>query len=99
MANDNGLSCMEFPPTPTSARLDAQHRAFILVGDHVQQSIGALLHVANALAQVDEQRLAAQLFHLRVEEDAVELAGARDLAGAQADRKSTRLNSSHGYIS
>src|SRR5688572_7523254 len=85
MANDNGLSCMEFPPpTPTSARLDAQPRPFIPAGKHVQQSTGALLHVANALAQVDEQRLAPQLFHLRVEEDAVELAGAGDLAGAQA---------------
>ena len=51
---------------------------------HVQQAVGALRHVAHALPQIDEQRLAAQLLHLLVEQDAVELARARDLAGAQA---------------
>ena len=64
-----------------SARLDAQHRALVLVGDDVEQAVGALLHVANALPQIREQRLAAQLLHLLVEQDAVELAGSRDLPG------------------
>ena len=73
-----------------SPRLDAQHRAFVLVGDHVEQAVGALLHVANALPQIDEQRLAAQLLHLLVEQDAVELArcpGSRPCAGRRRTRR------------
>src|SRR5262252_3792895 len=65
-------------------RLDTQHRALGLVGDHVQQAVGTLLHVANALAKIGEQRLAPQLLHLLVEEDAIEMTRARDLALAQS---------------
>jgi hypothetical protein len=38
-------------------RLDAQHGSFFLIREQVQQSVGALPHIADALAQFAEQRL------------------------------------------
>src|SRR6185295_8653464 len=64
-------------------RLDAQHRARGFVCDHVEQAVRALLHVANPLVKIDEQRLAPQLLHLLVEQDAIEMARAGNLALAQ----------------
>src|SRR5205809_4716530 len=41
----------------------------------------------------------ADLAHLHLAADLVVLSGCRTAGGEETDRKSTRLNSSHGYIS
>src|SRR5690606_37351731 len=67
---------------------DPQHRALVLVGHDVQQAVRTLCDVADALAQLDEQALAARLLEVLVQQDASEPPGARDLAVAQpADEK------------
>src|SRR5262245_40369837 len=38
-------------------RLDAQNRSVFAVGEHVQQTVASLFHVANPLPQINEQRL------------------------------------------
>ena len=58
-------------------------RLLDLVGQQIQQAVRSLPHVADSLTQLGQQRLAPQLLHLLVEEDALEMARARDLAGAQ----------------
>jgi len=65
-------------------RFDTQQCTVVLVGDHVEQAVGPLPHVANPLMQVAEQPLAAQLLELVVEHDALEAARARNLADARA---------------
>src|SRR5690606_2493593 len=63
---------------------DPQNRALVLVGHDVQQAVRTLRDVADALAQLDEQALAAQLLEVLIEQHAIEPAGARNLAVAQA---------------
>jgi len=62
----------------TGAGLDAQDRTLQLIRRDVEQAIGPLLHIADALMQVDQQRFATQLFHLVVEQQ-------RDRAGRAGD--------------
>src|SRR5688572_5222917 len=70
--------------TPSVRGLDAQNRAGVLVGQEVQQLVRALPHVADALTQIHEQHLTAQLFPVVVEANALEMSRARDLAHAHA---------------
>ena len=59
-----------------------------MVRQHVEQLVGPLAHLADALAEVLQQRFAAQLLHLVVEDDALQVAGAGDAAllqGADED--------------
>ena len=52
-------------------RFDAQQRSvLVVVGEEIQKAVRALAHVANALPQIDEQRLASQLFHVLVDQEA-----------------------------
>src|SRR5690606_36199337 len=64
--------------------LDPEHGALIFVRQDVQELVRPHAHVANALPQVDEQHLAPQLLHVLVEQDALHVAGAGNLAHAQA---------------
>src|SRR5690606_7425769 len=64
--------------------LDPEQRAVALVRDHVQQLVGALTHIADAVPQIFEQGFAAELFHVLVEDDPLQPARARDLAVAHA---------------
>src|SRR5690606_42148698 len=59
-------------------------RAVSLVRDHVEQLVRTLAHVADAPALVLEQLLAANLFHVLVEDDALHLPRSRDLAVTHA---------------
>src|SRR5262245_9651784 len=63
--------------------LDPEYRALLLISDHIEEPVRSLLDVANALTQSDEQRLAAQLFPLLVEENELEVTRAGNLVGAQ----------------
>src|SRR5687767_8694083 len=65
-------------------RLELEDRAVFLVGQHIQQAVRTLLHVADALAQVREECLAAQFLPILVEDDALHLAGAGNAAELQA---------------
>src|SRR5205085_11575814 len=65
-----------------SGRLDSQHGAWFLVGQHVQQFVGTHADVADALVELVEQPLAAQFFELLVEQHTLDMARARNLAGA-----------------
>src|SRR5690606_40366134 len=60
--------------------LNAQQQAIVLVSNQVQASVGALLHVADALAQFGEQALLMHFLAIGVELDAHQLAGAGDLS-------------------
>src|SRR6516162_6003568 len=71
--------------------LDPQQGARFLVRQHIQQSIRALAHVADPLSKFGQQRLAAQFFHLLVKQDALEMAGPRNLTGAQRAHKHIAL--------
>src|SRR6187431_928698 len=51
--------------------LDLENRALLTVGEHVQQAVPALLHVANPPPQIDEQRLPPQLLEVLVDQDSV----------------------------
>src|SRR5690606_19340456 len=70
-------------PAALFRRLDAENGALVLVGDDIEQPVRPLTHVADTLAQIVQQHLAAQLLELLVEQDALELARARHLALAQ----------------
>src|SRR5262245_18874266 len=72
-------------------RFDAEQRPVVFVGDDVEQAVGALPHVADALVQLGQQRLAAQLFELVVEDDPFEFAVARNLAAARAPDEEVTL--------
>src|SRR5688572_10790830 len=65
-------------------RLQLQDRAVVFVRDHVQQAIRTLPHVADALVQLREERLASQLVELVVEDDAFEAAGPRHFPAPRA---------------
>jgi hypothetical protein len=39
----------------SGARLDSQQRAVVLVGEHVNEPVGTLAHVADALMQLGQQ--------------------------------------------
>jgi hypothetical protein len=64
-------------------RFDAKHRAFLLVGEQIQQAVWTLTHVADSLPQLDEERLSPQLLHLLVEQNPLEMAGPRNLPCAK----------------
>src|SRR5262245_55070546 len=66
------------------SRFYSQDRTLDLICCNVDEPIRPLLHIADALVQVTQQRLATQLFHVVVEEHAIELARAGNLALAQA---------------
>src|SRR5690606_13525515 len=66
----------------SASRLDSEHGAFVLVRDDVEQPVGPLGDIADALAEIEKQRFAAKLLEARIEQDAIEPAGARDLAVA-----------------
>ena len=72
-------------------RLEAQQHAVVLVGDHVDQAVGALAHVADALVQLRQQRLAPQLFQLVVQHHALQAARARHLAAPRAAHEEVAL--------
>ena len=71
-------------PSDLRRRFDPQQRAVVFVGDDVEQSIRSLTHVANALMQLGEQGLAAQLFELVVHHHSLESSSARNLATPRA---------------
>jgi PQQ enzyme repeat len=52
-------------------RLHLQQRAVILLREHVQQTIRTLPHIANAVLQLAEHRLAVKLLPLLVEVDSI----------------------------
>ena len=62
-------------------RLDAQHRAMLFVGEHIQQAVRPLANIANSLPHVHQQRFPPQFFHLLVEQNPFHMARARNLAG------------------
>src|SRR5262245_15988121 len=72
-------------------RLDPQHRSLLLIRQQVQEAVGPLPHVADALAEIDEQRLAPQLLPFLVEENALEMSSAWDLARAQRSHEHVAL--------
>src|SRR5262245_16879079 len=63
-------------------RLDAQDAAILVVIDNdVEQLVRSLPHVADTHPERNEQRLAPQLLELLVDEDPIEAACSRNLAG------------------
>src|SRR5262249_742993 len=61
-------------------RFDAKECALLLLRQQVQETVGALAHVADPLLQINEQRFSAKFFHFLVENDAIETAGDRYFA-------------------
>ena len=51
-------------------RFNPQNRSLFLVSEEIQQAVWSLAHIADSLAQLTQQRFAAELFHLLVEENA-----------------------------
>src|SRR5688500_16248592 len=70
--------------TQLERRLYAQDRPVLVVDEHVEQSVRALPDIAHTVSPVRQQGLAAELLHLFVEQNSLDLARADDLAGAQA---------------
>src|SRR5262245_42693250 len=64
-------------------RLNPKNSARLLVGEQIQQSVGALPDIAYALPQFDKQGFPSQFLQLLIKEDAFEVAGPRNLAGSQ----------------
>src|SRR5688572_2193578 len=71
--------------------LDAEQRGVVLFGEHVQITIRSLPHVADALLQFAQHRLAPDLLPLLVELDPLHVSGARRLALPQAADKDIPL--------
>src|SRR5688572_26156788 len=67
-----------------STRLYSKHGTVVLGGQHVQQAIRSLTHVADALFQFAEHRFAPDLLPAFIELDALHLTRRRRLALAQA---------------
>ena len=65
-------------------RLDPQQRSLIFVRQHIQEPVGSLADVADALPHFHQDLLAADFFPLLVEHDALDMPGAIDLALAHA---------------
>src|SRR4051812_39305640 len=64
--------------------LEAQERAVVLIRQDVQQTVGSLPYVADALMKLGKQRLATELFVLLVDDHALERAGVRNLTATGA---------------
>src|SRR4051794_18468711 len=56
-------------------RLDPEQGAILLGGEHVEQTVRSLAHVADALVQVSKHRLAADLLPLVIEDNPLQLTG------------------------
>src|SRR5688572_10690949 len=59
--------------------LDTEHRPLLLVGQQIEKTIRPLTHLADPLPQFYQQRFAAELLHLLVEQDPLEMPGAGNL--------------------
>src|SRR3954466_6099056 len=55
-----------------SLRLELQNRAVVLVGQHVDETVGTLSDVADPLFEVGEQRFARDRKAFRVQDDALQ---------------------------
>src|SRR5919108_4953314 len=56
-------------------RFDSEQRPFLFRSQHVEQTVGTLAHVADALFEFHEHRLAPQFFPVLVEDDPLNLTG------------------------
>ena len=65
---------------PRLAGLDTKQRAVFFGGQHIQQIVRPLPDIANALLQLGQHGLAAQFFPAIIEDDALNLPGARNAA-------------------
>src|ERR1051325_5614132 len=65
-------------------RVDAEQRALGFVGEQVEQAVGALADVADAVVEVAEDTFAVEFFPLVVEIDTLQVTGTRDFAFAHA---------------
>ena len=74
-----------------NSRARSEHGAVVLVGEQIEQLVRPLAHVADSLSQIDEQHLAPQLLHVLVEQDALQVTRARDLAHAHAANEDVAL--------
>src|SRR5262245_60300866 len=72
---------------------DAHQRGIVFFGQQIYVTVGPLAHVANALAELSQQRLATQLFPLVVELDALQLTRPRHLALPQTADEQVALPS------
>ncbi len=63
----------------------------ILIRHGVQQAVRSLPHIAEALVQLGEHRLATQLFQLRVEHQSFQAAGARNFTATRAGHEQIAL--------
>src|SRR5688572_21181564 len=71
--------------------LELQERRLVLFGQHVEQPVGPLADVADALVQIAQQRLAAQLVPVVVEHNPLQLAGTGNLALPHAAHEQVAL--------
>src|SRR5579871_189720 len=72
-------------------RFYAQNRAIVLVGQQVKVTIGALADLANALLEFAEQGFTAQFFGPCIEDNALQVTGAGDLAHAHRTHENVTL--------
>src|SRR5688572_10015419 len=79
-------------------RIDPEQRRLIFVRQHVQRTVRADTHVADALMQLSQHRFAPDLFPALVEHDAVDLSGARHLAFPQSADKQIVLPRRHAIV-
>src|SRR5687767_11730809 len=61
-----------------------EHRPVVLIGEHIEEPVRALTYVPNALMELHQQRLAAQLSKRLVEDDALEAARSWHFAAPRA---------------
>jgi hypothetical protein len=64
--------------------VDAEQRAVGFVGEQVEQAVGALSDIADAVVEVAENTFAVEFFPLVVEIDALQVTGTRDFAFTHA---------------
>src|SRR5690349_20538713 len=64
--------------------VDAEHRAVGFVGEEVEQAVGTLPDVADAVVEIAEDPFALEFFPLVVKIDALQVTGTRDFAFAHA---------------
>src|SRR6185295_11164554 len=94
-----GVPMVDTGPTPVISRkkrrilrflgrrFDPENRAIVFIRQEIEQPVGALANVADALAQLGKQYFAAKLFGLIVEDDPFQVPGPRDFTHPHAADK------------
>jgi hypothetical protein len=70
---------------------DPQYTSRVRVSQHIDEFVGSLSHVSDALAQLAQERFASQFFHLFVEENPFQMTGPGNFTRAKSTNEHVTL--------